>query len=284
MLSPAQVAQYQEKGFLNAGFAVPAGEVDRLRAELERVLQNAGGPGPQPVLCHNMSKNPAQPVWQIVNIWQASPAFQKLLENPVISGAAAQLCAARELRIWHDQIQYKPAGVGGVNMWHQDSPYWAVLREKDQQITAWIALDDVDASNGAMSMVPGSHRWGNQIAFLHTLKDFQAMPPEFQGHPTPVELCPVKMGHVHFHHSLTWHGSQANTSGRPRRAIALHFMNERTTYTAQGEHPMKPFIHVAEGQPIIGEAFPKVWENGATAGTAQGQHASADTHAATGGR
>lgn len=263
MLTNLQVAHYQQNGFLNAGPALDQQEVAELRQDLERVLENAGKSGPQPVMCHNMARDQSQPVWQIVNIWQASPAFNMLLFNPVIAGAAAQLSGARALRIWHDQIQYKPAGVGGVNMWHQDSPYWPVLREKDQQITAWIALDDVDATNGAMSMVPGSHRWGDQIAFLHTLKDFHAMPAEFAGHPTPVELCPVQAGHVHFHHSLTWHGSHGNTSGRPRRAIALHFMNERTTYTPDGEHPMKPFIDVQTGEPITGPAFPEVWAGGA---------------------
>src|SRR5207248_1136185 len=124
-------------------------------------------------------------------------------------------------------IQYKPAAIGGVNMWHQDSPYWPILTPKDVQLTAWVALDDADAENGCMSMVPGSHRWGDRISALHALKDFNAMPELFEGKKLEVRLCPVEKGAVHFHHPLTWHGSQANTSGRPRRAIALHFMTER---------------------------------------------------------
>jgi phytanoyl-CoA hydroxylase len=67
---------------------------------------------------------------------------------------------------------------------------------------------------------------------------------------------------MHFHHSLTWHGSQENASGRPRRAIALHCMNEHTLYDARGEHSMKPFISIDAGAPVSGERFPIVWSAG----------------------
>ena len=72
--------------------------------------------------------------------------------------------------------------------------------------------------------------------------------------------CPVKKGEVHYHHALTWHGSHANTSGRPRRAIALHYMTGDTRYVASGEHPMKPFVEVGDGEVLQGETFPLVRE------------------------
>ena len=65
---------------------------------------------------------------------------------------------AEELRVWHDQIQYKPSDVGGVNMWHQDSPYWPILTPKTTQMSAWVALDDANEENGCMRMWPGTHK------------------------------------------------------------------------------------------------------------------------------
>lgn len=91
--------------------------------------------------------------------------------------------------------------------------------------------------------------------------DFEKdMPAEFEGHTVTVKKCPVKKGEVHYHHSLTWHGSHANTSGRNRRAIALHYMTEETHYVASGDHPMKPFVTVADGELLQGEHFPLVWQ------------------------
>lgn len=194
-------------------------------------------------------------VWQIVNIWMASPAFRRLLGHPKITGDVAQLTDAGELRVWHDQIQYKPAEQGGVNGWHQDAPAWPVLTPMTE-VSAWVALDDVDESNGCMSMVPGSHRWGDSSEVLHHLPAFDAMPSTYRGEEVRVVRRPVARGEVHYHHALTWHGSHANGSGRPRRAIAIHYMLDGTRFVASGEHPIKRLIEVPDGAPVEGRWFP----------------------------
>jgi ectoine hydroxylase-related dioxygenase (phytanoyl-CoA dioxygenase family) len=85
------------------------------------------------------------------------------------------------------------------------------------------------------------------------------MPGEFDGHPINVVRCPVQKGEVHYHHALTWHGSHANTSGRPRRAIALHYMTQDTRYVASGQHVMKSYVEVEDGALLQGKYFPKVY-------------------------
>jgi ectoine hydroxylase-related dioxygenase (phytanoyl-CoA dioxygenase family) len=263
MLTETQIAQFNENGYLLGGKVLSDDAVEALREETLRVIDQRDRKDiPQPVMCHNLAQ-PEAPVWQIVNIWMASEPFFKLISNPTITEQIAQLHNnPKSLRIWHDQIQYKPAGTGGVNMWHQDSPYWGILTPKHAQVTAWVALDDVDESNGCMSMVPHSHQWGNAIEFLHTLKEYDDMRQvaEYQGHAVKVIPCPVRKGHIHFHHSLTWHGSHANTSPRPRRAIALHYMTDQTRYVEGGNHVMKQFVTVKDGDVMTGEQFPEVYE------------------------
>lgn len=263
MLNEHQIALYHRNGFVNGGPVINDQKLDTLRAEVLRVIEDRNRPDlPQPVLCRNLSGNEAAPIWQIVNIYEASSAFQELVMNPQIAQMAAQLTGAKELRIWHDQIQYKPQSLGGRLHWHQDSPAWPTLQPKHAQITAWVALDDADYDNGCMYMTPGSHRWGDKDAYLRSLPGDGSLPESFENNPIYIVMCPVKQGHVHFHHSLTWHGSGANVSNRPRRAIAIHYITEKTTYDASGNHPMKPFITVADGEPLAGDAFPVVWRQG----------------------
>jgi ectoine hydroxylase-related dioxygenase (phytanoyl-CoA dioxygenase family) len=260
MLSNAQVEQFRRDGFLKGARVLSDDEIAALQAETLRVIdQREDASVKQPVMVHNFTGDPERAVWQIVNIWEASEPFRRLISNPTIAEEVAQLTDAETVRLWHDQIQYKPASKGGVNHWHQDSPYWPTVEPKDQQVTAWVALDDVAEENGCMRMVPGSHRWGNHIGFLEAIPSYDEMPSEFEGHEVRVASCPVRRGEVHYHHALTWHGSGANLSGRPRRAIALHYMTEQTRFHAAGEHPMKPFIEIADGDMISGDHFPVVW-------------------------
>lgn len=276
MLNPEQLQAFAARGFVKGSHVLTDDQADLLCEDVLRVIddhQHQRQRDRQPVQVSNLTGNPDNPVWQIVNIWEGSPAFEELLvHNASLIEEVAQImrqsCDAHEIRLFHDQIQYKPAQKGGVNMWHQDSPYWAILEPKDVQLTAWVALDDADEDNGCMSMVPGSQRWGNQINFLHTLgRDLDAMPARFEGHDIEVVPCPVERGRVHFHHPLTWHGSPANRSGRPRRAIALHFMSDRAIFHAAGGHPMKPFVEAADGAPIHGAHFPLVWSDTVNAGS-----------------
>lgn len=261
MLTPTEVRQFQEEGFLRGAMVVDQQQVEVLRNEIDRVIRDREDTSArQPVLLHNMTGRADSMIWQIVNIWEASGPFRELMESPAVTQAVAQLCQSKHLRIWHDQIQFKPAGTGGQNDWHQDIPYWPSLRT-DNMVTAWVALDDVDEENGCMSMVPGSHRWGDQIKYLHTLKGraFDDMPAEFEGKTVQVRRAPVPAGHVHFHHGLTWHGSHANRSTRPRRAIALHYLTETTRYNAKAPHVMSKFIESADGEEVRGQHFPIVW-------------------------
>jgi len=263
---------YARDGFVAGGVVLNPDQVLVLRAELDRVLTDRDQPGrPQPYRLSAMGQRDA-PIWQIVDIWLASAAYAALLRQPRLVAMAKTLLRCERLRLWHDQIQFKPAGGGGVNWWHQDWPYWQVVGPAEEVLTAWIALDDADADNGCMSMVPGSQRWGNCIDDLHAVADgrpdhnqhsFCAGLPRAISHKATAEeirgvLRPVAAGHVHFHHAFTWHGSHANPSGRPRRAIALHLLSDRAVTQASAHpHLKSPELPPHPGQPITGCYFPE---------------------------
>ena len=276
MLSAEQVAQFDRDGFLNGGPALNDAEVEELRGELMGLIErgpDSFAPGEaRPVLFRNMRPND-RPVWQIVNIWEACPAFHRLVYRPHVVEAVQQLTRASELMVWHDQIQYKPADTGGTTHWHQDAPLWPIIYP-NTMVSAWFALDDVDLDNGCMSMVPGTQEWGDQMAYLNSLKGFEQIGEGFEfpegeaARRLEAVPRPVRKGEVHFHHSLTWHGSPDNTSGRPRRAIAVHYMTGETRYDAGGDHPMKQFVHLEDGELMLkaGEHFPIVCRGGKPVG------------------
>lgn len=265
MLSDQQVAQFRRDGFLDGGPCLTADEVDELRAELGRVIADRDNPDkPQPSALNDLSNSAEDThIWWMLNIWMASEPYKRLLEHPKITEEVAQLTDAQELRVWHDAIWYKPAERGGMTTWHQDAPQWPVLSPMTE-VSAWVALDDVDEDNGCMSMVPGSHLWGDCNPFLHSLPDVDAMPSSYEGREVRVVRRPMRKGEVHYHHALTWHGAHPNTSGRPRRGIAIHYMLEGTRFVASGEHIIKHLITVPDGAPVEGPDFPLCYSRAVT--------------------
>ncbi len=283
MLTDEQIAAFDRYGYLNSGPVLDETEVDAITDGLAEVLEigpdGFGDGQPQPVSYRDMRGGDEgenhHPVWQIVNIWEASPAFERLIHHPFIVKAVSQLTGQRDLHVWHDQIQYKPAQTGGATNWHQDAPLWPIIKPMTP-VSAWIPMDDATEENGCMWMVPGSHKWGNQMEFLRTQGHLQTL-EEFENlagfetpdgaRPVPVPW-PVKRGEVSFHHSLTWHGSPFNASARPRRAIAIHYMTGEARYDASGAHIMKQFVDMPDGAPMseAGGHFPEVCRDGEPTG------------------
>jgi hypothetical protein len=289
MLTQSQIDAFDHDGFLNGGRVLDDKELDELTKDLDRII--ATGPTgfkpgePKPVLFRDLTNisadNPygtggSTPVWQIVNIWEASEPFERLLYNPKVVKAITQLTKMNELMIWHDQLQYKPKEAGGATTWHQDAPLWPTIMPMTP-VSAWIPFDDADLDNGCMWMVPGSHKWGNNIQYLgqsagnlKTLDNFNQVGKDFKvpegAEVKKVEAVPrpVKRGEVSFHHSLTWHGSPVNKSPRPRRAIAIHYMTGEAIYQGKRGHPMEQFISLQAGAPMsqAGPHFPIVCTNG----------------------
>ncbi len=270
ILTQAQLDEFHVRGFVKTGRVLDDATVERLREEMQTVME--GRSKNAPVLNRNLldpnakteyGAAPAgkQVVVQIVNIWEASEAFLEHARNPLITEAVARLCNNTDmLRIWHDQIQYKPPHIGGPTHWHQDFPAWPVLQPADL-VSAWTALDDAEIENGAMWMVPGSHRWGRVP--LQTADNFDPRPDAAflpEGVTCKAEPVIVKKGEVAFHHCMTWHGSPCNKSSRPRRAIAVHYMPGYTIYAPTRPHPVEKHVQVKAGEVLAGEKFPVVYE------------------------
>lgn len=265
MLTSDQVSEFRERGFLNMGRVMSDEDADALRERLFRVMEGQSEAAPE-ANRNLLGKDSGRVVVQIVNIWEADDLFRRHLFNPTACGAVAQVIGTDALRVWHDQVQYKPPRVGGPTDWHQDHPYWPIIQPADL-VSAWVALEDADEENGCMWMVPGSHLWGpHKGGTIGTDPDDFSPQPDLGllpegADPTPVPM-PVKKGHAGLHHCLTWHGSPPNQSDRGRPAIAVHYMPGHTRYEPTGGHLVEHRVTVAPGEILTGDYFPTVWEHG----------------------
>jgi ectoine hydroxylase-related dioxygenase (phytanoyl-CoA dioxygenase family) len=203
----------------------------------------------------NESNDPASVVFHALGAWRVSRAFHDLLWlRPMVE--IAELLLGGPVRLWHDQLFVKPAREGGVVAWHQDYSYWTRTRPV-AHLTCWIGLDDSNEGNGCVRYVPGSHRWellprtdlaGDMESVLSVLSEQRRE----QFRPVPMIL---KAGEASFHHPMMLHGSYANTSDRPRRAIVVNFI--RDGVISDSDQPLLQGIPVIpKGEAVAGRFFP----------------------------
>lgn len=162
----------------------------------------------------------------------------RILRKPLIGAVAARLARADEIRVFQSTLIWKPPISGepsNIVPWHFDKHYWASSSSEDM-LTAFIPFHDCGEEMGTITMVDGSHRWQEIGADDTVVRHFadrdrdqlEVMLAENAAY-NGAEIRKIPMvipkGHMSFHHCRIYHGSGANVSDRPRRAISLHLQD-----------------------------------------------------------
>lgn len=130
------------------------------------------------------------------------------------------------VKCMQSMIFTKPPGTPG-QAWHQDE---VPIPTRDKSLCGcWIALDDVDKSNGCLWVLSGSNKKG--ILYerrKHEDPEFDRVDMAFGFNESEYESIPVVMkpGSVVFFNGYLLHRSSKNiTKNRFRRALVFHYMS-----------------------------------------------------------
>ncbi len=194
-------------------------------AALLRCIESAPMAGP------NFRRS--QEVFAIRDLLGEVPALWPVLNTHALREVLGQLFPASchlTKAIYFD----KPAGSNWLVAWHQDLminvdrridlPNFGPWTSKPEGVavqppvavlengcTIRIHLDDCDATNGALKVVPGSHRRGVVPA------------PAIAGLTPNATVCAVPAGGAMLMKPLLLHASNRSTGARPRRVVHLEF-------------------------------------------------------------
>jgi len=107
--------------------------------------------------------------------------------------------------------------------WHQDAYYWPMTPQ--HSVTVWLAFDDVDAENGAMKIIPGSHI-GGVIKHRRSNQSDSILTLELEGGSFREDIAvqfKLKAGEISLHDDRAIHGSPANPSPRRRAGLTVRY-------------------------------------------------------------
>jgi len=144
------------------------------------------------------------------------PGFRALSESKELLDVIEQLLGAN-LFFHLSKVNMKPAQLGSVVDWHQDLTYYPLTNT--DSVTVLFYLDDADASNGCLQVIPGAHH----RVMDHTLKGyFQGCVTETVDASKSVYL-EAKAGSMILMHCLTPHASAPNLSPHPRTTFIMSY-------------------------------------------------------------
>jgi ectoine hydroxylase-related dioxygenase (phytanoyl-CoA dioxygenase family) len=229
---------YQQNGYFIAPKIIEDEFLDRIRDAMKKIYDGEYETGREPWGGRWTKPENPHAVWKMDQSHWSNNTMRELATFDMIGAIAAKLSGASCIRLWHDQLLFKPgqkgtpSAAGGNVGWHQDNNYWQCA--PDTLLTAWVAFDDVTLDNGCMQVVPESHKWGllQGDFFNQDLDSMKADMEQKTGREFKTVPLAMKAGQVSYHHCLTIHGSGPNKTDKPRRSLAVHLHPGDATYIA----------------------------------------------------
>jgi ectoine hydroxylase-related dioxygenase (phytanoyl-CoA dioxygenase family) len=215
MLTEAAVSQYQEQGYYAPIRVMPAREAGALRNALETFEAGAGA-----ALAGKLRHKS-----HLLFTW-----LNDLVRHPRILDAVEDIIGP-DILCWGSSFFIKEARNPAFVSWHQDSTYWGL--DPADIITAWVAFSDSNAANGAMRVIPGTHKL-DQVPHKDTFRPENLLS---RGQEITVEvddgnaaMLELGAGEMSLHHVRLIHGSDPNPSDQRRIGFAIRYI---PTYVKQ---------------------------------------------------
>jgi hypothetical protein len=211
----------------------------RLSPEQVQFFEENGYLGP--LKCDGDWQRIVVPLKKGRNLHLTEPLVFDLCSHPSIVSRAAQLLGQDHVSLFKSRFIVKIDGSNAEVAWHQDvgptnGGYFPDGRPVPT-LTCWLALDRVNAENGAVRVVPGTHRklYGDYHKRIRAdLMD--------HGDISELELdravtFTLEPGEFYLFHSWLLHGSDANASDGRRAGVNMR-------YTAVGHEFEEAFEYI----------------------------------------
>lgn len=132
-----------------------------------------------------------------------------------------------DIGLWSSHFICKPPRTGKATPWHEDTAYWdGRISSMEGLVTVWLAIDPVDAGNGAMQVIPGSHLGDDRRRYVPVDMRENIFDSELDAATIDVdraitfELAPNRCS---IHDGRIVHGAPANASDRRRAGYTMRY-------------------------------------------------------------
>ena len=204
-LSPDQIKQYQDKGYLAPIEALTKDKSNEVKEEIEFIEKK------WPNELKGLGRN---------YVHLISPIFDKVVHNSKILDAVENIIG-KNILVGGTTLFIKDPDKKGFVSFHQDAKY--IGFEPHNWVTAWLAITDSNEENGCMRMYSGTHKEdlrahnekfneGNLLTRGQTVENVPIEKTE------PVIL---KAGQMSLHHPKIVHGSGVNRSNKRRIGFVI---------------------------------------------------------------
>jgi ectoine hydroxylase len=219
-LTEEQIRSYHRNGYVAVPHVIDAVRLTELRAVTDEFIERARAvTGSDALFDLDPRHTAAHPVLRrIKNPADNHPLYRWVAFNSPIPDIVAELLGP-DVKFHHSKLNLKGSHVGAPVEWHQDAAFYP--HSNDDVLAVGLLLDDSTPNNGALAVLPGSHRgrvhshYDAAGRFVGCMQAEDIRPLDRGDHV----LLALPAGSIHIHHYRLIHWSAPNTSASERRLL-----------------------------------------------------------------
>lgn len=169
---------------------------------------------------------------RLLHAYSRHPALRRWATGTLVADRLRELFGRDDVLLsqsHHNCVMTKHPGFSSATLWHQDIRYWSF--DRPELVSVWLALGREAARNGALKVIPGTHklqldrgRLDGALFLRPELEENRAL----LEHAKAVEL---DEGDVLFFHCRLFHAAGMNLTDEIKMSLVF-------TYHASDNHPI----------------------------------------------
>ena len=166
-----------------------------------------------------------------------------ICRHPGVLDAVAAVLGPNLILVY-SSVFIKPPGGPGRVAWHQDNNYWPSVHGTDVA-TVWLAIDDADADNSALQVIPRSHAGYREYATVPTGDGVEMLPKKVvvtDAMERSAVTLAMPAGALSIHDSFLLHGSCTNRTQRRRAGYTIRYCSTDTNWLDVDQHPIPVYL------------------------------------------
>ncbi len=235
MLSKAQIQQFKIDGYLRLPQVISSQRLERLRAKTTEHLNNRIAPFElearvnYPGAPKSEQAEGGDTIRRLLGAYQRDKIYQEHALTKTVTQGIKDILKCQTLYLnpsHHNCIMTKQPEFSSKTLWHRDTRYWHFSNK--YLINSWIALGAEKVENGAMSILPGSHRWDVEDDALDENQFLKTDHPYNQQRLNTARLVELDAGDILLFSAHCFHAAGNNQTSNSKFSLVFTYHADTT--------------------------------------------------------
>ncbi|MEZ5560832.1 MAG: phytanoyl-CoA dioxygenase family protein [Pseudomonadales bacterium] len=161
---------------------------------------------------------------RLLHAYSRFPALRELVTGDRIRGYTQRLLGTETAYLsqcHHNCVMTKYPRFSSDTLWHQDVRYWSFQRP--ELVSFWLALGDEHERNGALKVIPGTHRQTFAADQLDTALFLRTEAPANRDLIAAASTVTLAAGDALFFHCRTFHAAGRNETDQVKLSAVFTY-------------------------------------------------------------